>query len=100
MFFKHILIAFIIIGILGFIYGDEVFYFQANLMIGWQYDFPAFESFERIVQYYPNSKHKSEALKMMDILLKRNGDLRAYIAKRDKGLKKIQEKQAEQEGFR
>ncbi|HOT26857.1 MAG TPA: hypothetical protein PLU72_01635 [Candidatus Ozemobacteraceae bacterium] len=100
MFFKHIFVILVILGILGYVYGDRVFYFQANLMISWQYDFPAYEAFERIVRYYPNSKHRQEAYKMMDILVKRNGDLRTYLNKRDEEVRKLEKKRAVQESFR
>lgn len=100
MFFKQILVLFIILGLVGFIYGDRLFLFQANLMISWMYDFPAYEAYERIVHYYPNSPHRSEALKMMDILYKRNYDLRNYLKKRDSGLSKNEEKRAKQMEFR
>ncbi|NLI75350.1 MAG: hypothetical protein GX442_02765 [Candidatus Riflebacteria bacterium] len=100
MFFKQILVLFVILGVLGFIYGDRLFMFQANLMISWQYDFPAYEAYERIVHYYPNSPHRQEALKMMEILVKRNGDLRRYLDKRDSGLKKSEKERAKQMEFR
>lgn len=100
MFFKQILVLFVILGVLGFIYGDRLFMFQANLMISWQYDFPAYEAYERIVHYYPNSPHRQEALKMMDILIKRNGDLRRYLDKRDSGLKKSEKERSKQMEFR
>jgi outer membrane protein assembly factor BamD (BamD/ComL family) len=100
MFFKHILVLFIIIGVLGFLYGDRVFYFQANLMMNWQYDFPAYEAFERIVHYYPNSPYRTEAYKMMDLLPKRNGDLARYLANRQSDLKKRQDEQSKREAFR
>lgn len=99
MFFKHILVAFIILGVLGFLYGDRVFYFQARLMINWQYDFPAYEAFERIVQYYPKSPYRDEAYKMMDILQKRNHDLRKYLESRDFKLKKLQEERSRKEAY-
>ncbi|MFZ2957126.1 MAG: hypothetical protein WA705_09570 [Candidatus Ozemobacteraceae bacterium] len=99
MIFRYIMIGFIIMGILGFLYGDRVFLFQANLMIGWMYDFPAYEAYERIVQYYPSSPYKKEALKMMEILVKRNGDLRNYLEKRDSGGKKTAQNRAKQETF-
>lgn len=100
MFFKQILVLFVILGVLGFVYGDRLFMFQANLMISWQYDFPAYEAYERIVHYYPNSPHRQEALKMMEILIKRNGDLRRYLDKRDSGLKKSEKERSKQMEFR
>ncbi len=99
MFFKHILIGFIILGILGFLYGDHVLHFQANLMIGWMYDFPAYEAYERIVRYYPNSPFKAEAKKMMDILIKRNRDLAKYLETRDKETRALEKKRSQNESF-
>ncbi|MBF0405955.1 MAG: hypothetical protein HQM10_01270 [Candidatus Riflebacteria bacterium] len=100
MFFKHIMVIFIVLGFLGFFYGDHVFKFQAELMINWQYDFPAYEAYERIVQYYPSSQYRKEALKMMEVLTKRNGDLRSYLEMRDKDVKNKAKKQAQAETFR
>ncbi|OIP32245.1 hypothetical protein AUK22_00190 [bacterium CG2_30_54_10] len=100
MFFKQILVAFLVLGIVGFLYGDRVFRFQANLMIGWMYDFPAYEAYERIVHYYPNSPYRTEALKMMEILTKRNRDLRLYLEKRDSGLRKSEKERSKQMEFR
>ena len=100
MFFKQILVAFLVLGIVGFLYGDRVFRFQANLMIGWMYDFPAYEAYERIVHYYPNSPYRTEALKMMEILTKRNRDLRLYLEKRDSGLRKSEKERSKQIEFR
>ncbi|MBF0499428.1 MAG: hypothetical protein HQM09_04810 [Candidatus Riflebacteria bacterium] len=99
MFFRYIMVAFIILGIMGFLYGDRIFKFQADLMIGWMYDFPAYEAYERIIQYYPSSPYKQEALKMMEILTKRNADLRNYLNKRDSGSKKVMENRAKQDTF-
>jgi len=100
MFFKQILVAFLVLGIVGFLYGDRVFRFQANLMIVWMYDFPAYEAYERIVHYYPNSPYRTEALKMMEILTKRNRDLRLYLEKRDSGLRKSEKERSKQMEFR
>jgi len=100
MFVKQILVAFLVLGIVGFLYGDRVFRFQANLMIGWMYDFPAYEAYERIVHYYPNSPYRTEALKMMEILTKRNRDLRLYLEKRDSGLRKSEKERSKQMEFR
>jgi hypothetical protein len=100
MFFKHILIGFIILGIVGFMYGDRVFYFQAHFMMNMQYDFPAYEAYERIVRYYPKSPHRMEALKMMDNLMKRNGDLKRYIEGKDTEIKKLEKERSKREDFR
>ncbi|MBF0543517.1 MAG: hypothetical protein HQM08_03745 [Candidatus Riflebacteria bacterium] len=100
MFFKHILIGFIILGIFGYFYGDRVFKFQAEMMINWQYDFPAYEAYERIIQYYPSSPFREEALKMMEVLTKRNGDLKRYLDMRDKDVKATAKKRAQAETFR
>ena len=99
MFFKHIVIFFVVLGILGFIYGDRIFYFQARLMMSWQYDFPAYEAFERIIHYYPQSPHRAEAKKMLEILPKRNSDLRNYLKKRDSQTQKMLEDQARKEAY-
>jgi len=100
MFFKHILVAFIIMGILGFLYGDRVFLFQAQLMEGWMYDFPAYEAYERIVHYYPNSPFRQEAYKRMEQLIKRNRDLQRYLETRDKSVRQLEKDRAKQESFR
>ncbi len=100
MFFKQILILFVIMGVLGFIYGDRVLNFQANLMLNWQYDFPAYEAYERIIRYYPSSIYRMEAQKMMEILVKRNHDLRKYLEIRDKDIRKLEKERAKQEANR
>jgi hypothetical protein len=100
MFFKHILILFIILGILGFMYGDKIFYFQAHFMMNISYDFPAYEAYEKIVRYYPGSPHRAEALKMMDVLKARNYELRSYIADKDKEIRKIEKDRAAKEEYR
>ncbi|MDD2998023.1 MAG: hypothetical protein PHV05_03105, partial [Candidatus Riflebacteria bacterium] len=74
MFFKHILVAFMILGVLGFFFGDHVFYYQANLMMRWQYSLPAYEGYERIVRYYPESKYAKEARAMIAALRERSAD--------------------------
>lgn len=99
MFFKHIMVLFIILGILGYVYGDRIFYFQATMMLNWQYDFPAYEAFERIIHYYPNSPHKVEAQKWMEILPKRNSELRNYLQSRDSELRKREKDRSSRESF-
>lgn len=100
MFFRQILVLFIILGILGYMYGDRIFYFQAHFMMNIQYDFPAYEAYERIVRYYPQSPHRMEALKMMDILKNRNWELKSYIETKDKDIKKLEKERAKKEEFR
>ena len=88
MFFKQIAIGFMILGILGYFYGDRIFYFQANMMMRWQYEMPAYEAYERIVKYYPDSPYVHEAREMMNHLRERVPELRDYLNKKDKVLKK------------
>lgn len=94
MFFKQIAIGFIILSILGYFFGDRLFYFQATMMMRWQYEMPAYDAYERIVKYYPDSPYVHEARKMMDILIERRPDLRHYLDKKNKVLRK---KEAERE---
>eukprot|EP01156_Anaeramoeba_ignava_P003213 Anaeramoba_ignava/a221283_16.p2 GENE.a221283_16~~a221283_16.p2 ORF type:complete len:101 (+),score=10.05 a221283_16:386-688(+) len=99
MFFKHVMIAFIILGILGYFYGDHLFYFQAQTMQRWQYPLPAYEAYERIVQYYPDSQFVPEAMKMMEYLRERNLHIDSTMLKKEKKLKKIQDERQKKESF-
>lgn len=99
MFFKHIVIGFIILGVLGYMFGDHVFYFQGNLMMRWQYPLPAYEAYERIVRYYPESQYVGEAKTLMKALKKRSGDLNRYINKKEDELKKIQGERQKKQSF-
>lgn len=99
MFFKHILVFMVILGVLGYIYGDRLFYFQANLMLSWQYDLPAYEAFERIIHYYPHSPHRAEAHKWLEILPKRNHELRSYLQAKDSELRKRELERSSREAF-
>ncbi|GAB4283244.1 MAG: hypothetical protein Kow0029_29260 [Candidatus Rifleibacteriota bacterium] len=99
MFFKQILIGFIILGILGYFFGDHIFYFQGNLMMRWQYPLPAYEAYERIIHYYPDSKYCKEARKLMKALRTRNADLNKYLDKKEQEIKKLQEERQKKQSF-
>ncbi len=100
MFFRHILVAFVILGVLGYFYGDHIFRFQAHFMMNIMYDFPAYDAYEKIIRYYPNSPYRIEAQKMMEALTARNWELRAYVEKRTKEISKIEKERAKKEKFR
>ncbi|OGK05738.1 MAG: hypothetical protein A2W80_04525 [Candidatus Riflebacteria bacterium GWC2_50_8] len=99
MFFKHIVIGFMILGVLGYMFGDHVFYFQANLMVRWQYPLPAYEAYERIIRYYPQSQFIGEAKIMMKALRERSRDLNRYIEQKEGELKKIQDERQKKQSF-
>lgn len=99
MFFKQILIGFMILGVLGYLFGDHVFYYQGNMMMRWQYSMPAYEAYEKIVRYYPDSKFVKEARMMMAALRERSSDLNKYLEKKEKELKKIQDDRQKQQSF-
>lgn len=99
MFFKHILIGFMILGILGYVFGDHLFYYQANLMMRWQYSLPAYEAYERIVRYYPDSRYIKEARSMMAALRERSADLNKLLEKKEQEIKKIQEERQKRQSF-
>ncbi len=99
MFFKQLVIGFMILGILGYVFGDHVFYYQANLMMRWQYSMPAYEAYERIVRYYPDSKYAKEARLMMTALRERSSDLNKYLEKKEKEIKKIQDDRQKKQSF-
>ena len=99
MFFKHILIGFMILGVLGYLFGDHVFYYQGNLMMRWQYPMPAYEAYERIVRYYPDSRYAKEARSMMTALRERSSDLNRYLEKKEKEIKKIQDDRQKKQSF-
>lgn len=99
MFFKYLMIAAIAVCVLGFLYGDHIFKFQADLMMNWMYGVPAYEAYERIVLYYPKSKFRTEAEKMMQALYKNNTDVRLYINERDKGTRGKEKDRRDKERF-
>lgn len=99
MYFKKIAFIFAILGVLGYIYGDRIFYFQANMMMRWQYPMPAYEAYERIVRNYPDSPHIKEARMMMEQLVERSPELKKYLNKKYKGSKKREAERAKQRSF-
>ncbi|MBU1109415.1 MAG: hypothetical protein KKB51_22230 [Candidatus Riflebacteria bacterium] len=99
MFFKHIVIGFIIIGILGYMFGDHLFYFQGNMMMRWQYTLPAYEAYERIIRHYPQSQFVPEAKVMMKALRERSRDLNKFINEKEVELKKIQDERQKKQSF-
>ncbi|MGM0598523.1 MAG: hypothetical protein ACQETH_01785 [Candidatus Rifleibacteriota bacterium] len=99
MFFKHIVVAFIILGILGYFFGDHIFYFQGNLMMRWQYPLPAYEAYERIIHYYPDSPYVDEARTLMKSLRSRSTELNKYLEKKEKAIKEIQEERQKRQSF-
>ena len=100
MFFKQICIVFIILGILGYIYGDYIFYKQAEFMLAQQYPIPAYEAYERIIKYYPKSKYAKIAKEQMAKLRTKNSDLDNVMNKNEKELAKKQKQQEKVESFR
>ncbi len=99
MFFKQVMIGFIILGICGYLFGDHLFWFQGNLMMRWQYPLPAYEAYERIVHYYPDSQFVVPARKLMEQLRKRSGDLDKYLGQKEKEIKKIQAERERKQSF-
>lgn len=99
MFFKQILVGFMILGVLGYLFGDHVFYYQANLMMRWQYSMPAYEAFERIVRYYPDSRYVKESRLMMNALRERSSDLNRFLEQKEKEIKKIQDDRQKKQSF-
>lgn len=100
MFFKHICIVVVVLCILGYIFGDYVFYKQAHFMLNQQYPVPAYEAFERIVKYYPNSKYVKEAREQMQRLRKSSSDLDTLLSKNEAEYKKLQKEREKKESFR
>ncbi len=99
MFFRYLMIGSIILSLLGVFYGDHLFKFQADLMMGWMYAVPAYEAYERIVMYYPKSQFREEAEKMMKTLYEKNTDVKLYIDQRDKGARKAEKTRQEKERY-
>lgn len=99
MFFKHVMIGFLILGVLGWMFGDHIFYFQGNLMMRWQYSMPAYEAYERIVRHYPNSRYIKEARQLMTVLRERSSALNKTLERKEKELRKIQEDRQKKESF-
>jgi hypothetical protein len=100
VFFKQICIVIVILGILGYIYGDYVFYRQAHYMLESQYPIPAYEAFERLIKYYPKSKYVKEARMQMERLRKSNSDLNKLLEKNEAEFIKTQKEREKKESFR
>ncbi len=100
MFFKQLCIGILVLAILGYIYGDYIFYKQAHFMLDQQYPIPAYEAFERIIKYYPKSKYVKEARMQMEKLRKSSGDLDKMLSKNEAEMTKIQKQKEKTESFR
>ena len=100
MFLKQITVFFILLCILGYIFGDYVLYQQAHYMLNQQYTIPAYEAFERIVKHYPKSRYAKEAREQMEKLRASSRDLSQKLAKDEAEYRKIQEKRQKTESFR
>ena len=100
MFFKQVIILFIILGILGYCFGDYVFYEQGHYMMKNQYPIPAYEAFERLIKYYPKSKFVKEARMHMEKLRARDGDLNRLLEKNEAEFTKTQKEREKTESFR
>ena len=100
MFFKQILILFIVLGIMGYMFGDYIFYEQGHYMMKHQYPIPAYEAFERLIKYYPKSKFAKEARTHMENLRARNGDLNRLLEKNEAEFTKTQKEREKTESFR
>ncbi len=100
MFFKHVCILFAVLCILGYVFGDYIFYRQAQFMIYQQYTIPAYEAYERLIRYYPNSKYAKEARKEMVRLRSSNADLNKYLEKNESKYMKTQKEKEKIESYR
>lgn len=100
MFFKQICIAFLVLSILGYIYGDYIFYKQAEFMLSQQYPIPAYEAYERIIKYYPKSKYVKIAKEQMAKLRTKNSELDNVMNKNEAELSKKQKEREKVESFR
>ena len=100
MFFKQVCILFLVLAILGYIYGDFVFYKQAQFMMSQQYPIPAYEAYERIIKYYPNSKYCKEARMQMEKLRTQSDELNKMLTKNEAEYKKLQKEREKTESFR
>lgn len=100
MFFKQITIVFIALCILGYIYGDYIFYQQAHYMLSQQYNIPAYDAFARIVKYYPQSRYVKEAREQMERLRKTSRDLDQHLMKNEAKYREIQKERQKTESFR
>ena len=100
MFFKHVCILFIVLGILGYVFGDYIFYKQAQFMMYNQYPIPAYEAYERLVKYYPKSKYAKEARIEMGKLRSSSGELNKLLEKNEAEFSKTQKAKKKTESFR
>jgi outer membrane protein assembly factor BamD (BamD/ComL family) len=100
MFMKHVMVFFIFLAILGYFYADHIFFWQGDFMVRMQYDIAAYDAYERVVKYYPNSKFARQARENMTKLRGKSGDLSKSLQKKEVELKKEQEKREKTESFR
>lgn len=100
MFMKHVMVFFILLGIIGYFFADHIFYWQGDFMVRMQYDTAAYEAYERIVKYYPESKFVEDSRKKMAILRAKGGDLNKALSRKEQELKKEQEARQKTESFR
>ena len=100
MFFKQICILFIILGILGYIFGDYIFLKQADFMLAQQYPIPAYEAYERLIKYYPKSKYVKFAREQMVKQRSKNSELDTVMNKNEAELAKKQKEREKVESFR
>lgn len=100
MFFKQICIVVLGLCIWGYFYGDYIFYKQAEYMIYQGYNMPAYESYERIVRYYPTGKYAKLARQKMQELRDKCGVVAVELAKREKEYEKEQKTREKNESFR
>ena len=100
MFFKQLCILILVLAILGYVFGDYIFYKQAQFMMSQQYPIPAYEAYERIIKYYPQSKYVKEARIQMEKLRSSNSDLNKMLSKNEAEMTKIQKQKEKTESFR
>ncbi len=97
---KHVMVFFILLGILGYIFADHIFFWQGDFMVRMQYDMAAYDAYERVVKYYPSSKFASQARENMAKLRAKSGDLSRTLQRKEVDLKKEQEIREKKESFR
>lgn len=100
MYFKHVMIGFFILGLFSWFYGDHILYYQAKLMIQWQYDRPAYEAYEKIVTFYPESRYYKEVREKMKTLRIGNRDLDKVIQKKEQEMERRNKEKEAIESFR
>ena len=75
---KYIVGLFLIIGCIGYFFGDRIAYLQANVMVECQFYASAYKFCGKIVRHYPQSPYLEKAKALREKLKKDDPDTAVY----------------------